>query len=50
MTFSIGQKYKDIVWYDVVAMDAFHLLLGRLWQYNRGMVHVGRANTYSFIF
>ena len=50
VNFSIGQKYKDAVWYDVVAMDAFHLLLGRPWQYGRSVVHDGRANTYSFIF
>ena len=29
VTFSVGAKYKDTVWCDVVAMDAFHLLLGR---------------------
>ena len=27
--FSIGSKYKDRVWCDVVTMDACHLLLGR---------------------
>ena len=25
--FSIGLKYKDVVWYDVVAMHTVHLLL-----------------------
>ena len=31
VSFSIGVKYKDKMWCDVVAMDACHLLLGRLW-------------------
>ena len=50
MAFSIRVKYKDIVWYDVVAINAFHLLLGRPWQYDREVSHNGRTNTYSFIF
>ena len=29
--FSIGLKYKNVVWCDVVCMDGFHLLLGRPW-------------------
>lgn len=29
VSFSIGSKYKDSVWCDVIAMDACHLLLGR---------------------
>ncbi|GAV74628.1 zf-CCHC domain-containing protein/Asp_protease_2 domain-containing protein [Cephalotus follicularis] len=29
--FSIGQKYHDELWCDVVPMDAFHMLLGRPW-------------------
>jgi hypothetical protein len=31
VNFSIGTKYKDKTWCDVVAMDACHLLLGRPW-------------------
>ena len=31
VSFSIGLKYKDEVWCDVVDMDACHLLLGRPW-------------------
>ncbi|XP_042387783.1 uncharacterized protein LOC121979864 [Zingiber officinale] len=31
-------------------MDAYHLLLGRLWQYDRRVHHDGRANIYSFVF
>lgn len=29
ISFSIGSKYWNKVWYDLVAMDACHLLLGR---------------------
>ena len=50
VSFSIGKVYKDAVWCDVVMMDAFHLLLGRPWQYDRDVTHNGRTNTYSFIF
>ena len=39
--FFIGLKYKDVVWCDVVCMDGFHLLLGRLWQYDRDVNHNG---------
>ena len=35
VSFSIGLKYKDNAWCDVVVMDACHLLLGRPWQNNR---------------
>lgn len=31
-SFSIGNRYKDEVWFDVVDMDACHMLLGRPWQ------------------
>ena len=31
VSFLVGQKYKDQVWCDVVAMDTCHLLLGRPW-------------------
>jgi hypothetical protein len=48
--FSIGVRYKDQMWCDVMAMDACHLLLGRPWQYDRSAHHDGRKNTYSFMF
>jgi hypothetical protein len=48
VTFSIGEKYKDQVWCDVVPMDACHLLLGRPWQYDRRVHQDCYANTYSF--
>ncbi|XP_056694837.1 uncharacterized protein [Spinacia oleracea] len=46
--FSIGKKYQDKVWCDVIPMDACHLLLGRPWQYDRHAIHDGFKNTYSF--
>ena len=50
VSFSIGLKYKDNAWCDVVVMDACHLLLGRPWQYDREVQHNGRKNTYCFMF
>ncbi|XP_062145847.1 uncharacterized protein LOC133853838 [Alnus glutinosa] len=47
VSFSVGKKYFDNAWCDVVAMDACHILLGRPWQYDRNVVHDGRKNTYS---
>ena len=50
VSFSFGLKYKDNAWFDVVVMDACHLLLGRSWQYDREVQHNGRKNTYCFMF
>jgi hypothetical protein len=49
VSFSIGNRYKDKMLCNVMAMDACHLLLGRPWQYDRGAHHDGRKNTYSFM-
>ncbi|XP_076917521.1 uncharacterized protein LOC143577597 [Bidens hawaiensis] len=46
--FSIGNKYTDEVWCEVISMDACHLLLGRPWQYDSRTKHDGFHNTYSF--
>ncbi|GJS78813.1 gag-pol polyprotein [Tanacetum coccineum] len=48
VNFSIGKKYSDEVWCDVVPMDACHMLLGRPWQFDRKTMHDGYKNTYSF--
>ena len=50
VNFSIGKKYKDEIWCDVVDMDVCHLLLGRPWQFDRAVQHDGRANSYNFMF
>ena len=46
---SIGSKYKDKAWCDVVDMDVCHLLLGRPWEFDRYVSHDGQKNTYSFM-
>ncbi|XP_031387122.1 uncharacterized protein LOC116200417 [Punica granatum] len=46
----LKRRGGDVIWCDVVAMDACHLLLGRPWQYDRHVVHDGRTNSYSFMF
>jgi len=47
VSFSIGKKYFDNAWCNVVSMDACYLLLGRPWQYDQGVVHDGWRNTYT---
>ncbi|GJV51146.1 reverse transcriptase domain-containing protein [Tanacetum coccineum] len=46
--FSIGKKYKDEVWCEVIPMDAAHILFGRPWQFDRKTKHDRFQNTYSF--
>ncbi|XP_021679453.2 uncharacterized protein LOC110664189 [Hevea brasiliensis] len=46
--FSIG-KYKDELYYDVIPMQATHLLLGRPWLFDMDATHEGQSNTISFI-
>ena len=41
---SFGKSYKD----KVAPMDACHLLLGRLWQFDRQVMYDGYKNTYCF--
>ncbi|KAL3726789.1 hypothetical protein ACJRO7_031655 [Eucalyptus globulus] len=47
IAFSIGQNYQDEVVCDVIPMEACHLLLDRLWQFDINAMHDGRKNTYS---
>ena len=49
ITFAI-RKYKDKVLYDVVSMEATHILLGRPWQYDRQVLHDGLTNKLTFTF
>jgi hypothetical protein len=46
--FSIGKNYKDAVVCDIVLKNAYHLLLGRPWQYDRKIKYDGFKNTYFF--
>jgi hypothetical protein len=48
--FSLGKKYIDEAWYDVIPMIVCHMLLGRPWLYDRRVLYDGYANTYSFNF
>ncbi|XP_020674167.2 uncharacterized protein LOC110093578 [Dendrobium catenatum] len=47
ITFSVGKSYNCEVLCDVLEMDVCHIILGRLWQYDSGVVYDGRLNTYS---
>ena len=53
VTFQIG-KYEDKVLYDVVydvvQMQAGHLLLWQPWQFHRHVKHDNFTNKYSFLF
>jgi hypothetical protein len=46
--FFIGKKNFDNFLCDVVAMDAYHILLGRWWQYKINAMHDWRHNIYTF--
>ncbi|KAI0500729.1 hypothetical protein KFK09_018945 [Dendrobium nobile] len=46
--FSIGKNYTTEILCDVLDMDVCHLILGRPWQFDTGVVYDGRANAYSF--
>lgn len=50
ISFPIGPTHKDAVFSYVIHMDACHLLLGRLWQFDRQSMHNGFTNTYSVMF
>lgn len=45
--FSIG-GYQDKILCDLLPMDAFHLLQGRPWQYDRDYIYHGKKNLYTF--
>jgi hypothetical protein len=49
VSFSIGAKYRDNVWCDVVDMETCHLLLGKPWKYDKAAIHDETKNTYSFM-
>jgi len=47
ITLSIGKNYQNLLWCDVTPMDAYHVLLGRPWMFDRRVTHDGFLNTYS---
>ncbi|KAM0066873.1 putative nucleotidyltransferase, Ribonuclease H [Helianthus debilis subsp. tardiflorus] len=48
LSISIGRKYEDSIWCDIIPMDACHVLLGRPWLFDKRVMHDGYLNTYSF--
>jgi hypothetical protein len=48
VNFSIGEKYQDEVWCDVIPMDICHLLLKKPSQFDRKVHHDDFMNIYSF--
>ncbi|XP_022867108.1 uncharacterized protein LOC111386857, partial [Olea europaea var. sylvestris] len=48
INFSI-RRYSDNVVWDVVPMQAGHILLGRPWQFDRKVTHDGNRNRYNFV-
>lgn len=44
--FTVNANYKDIVWYNVVPMDAGDTSLGRSWMYDKNGIHQMKDNTY----
>ena len=47
IAYSIG-NFKDEVLCDVLPMDAYHMLLGRTWKFDKSVIYHGKTNTYSF--
>ena len=41
-------KYTNKVLYDIMQMDACHILLGHPWQYDRKVLHDGESSYYKF--
>ena len=46
--FKIG-SYQDEVLCDVIHMSISHMLLGRLWQFEKHVLHDGSVDTYTLI-
>jgi len=47
ISFSIGASYHDELWFDIIPMDACHIMFGKLWLFDRKVIHDGYLNTYS---
>ena len=48
VSFSIRMYYNDEIWYDVVPMDACHLLLGIPQLYDKRVLYNGFKHAYAF--
>nr|KYP49516.1 hypothetical protein KK1_028711 [Cajanus cajan]KYP49520.1 hypothetical protein KK1_028716 [Cajanus cajan] len=42
--------YEDHVVCDIVSMEAFHILLGRPWQFDKKIMHNGLTNEITFTY
>ena len=49
VSLSIGAKYMDNVWCEVVDMETCHLMLGKPWKYDKVVIHDETKNMYSFM-
>jgi hypothetical protein len=49
VSFSIGAKYRDNVWCDVINIETCHLLLGKPWKYSKAAINDEAKNTYNFM-
>ena len=43
-----GKYYKDEIVCDVMGMDVYHILLGRVWHYDVDATYKGEDNTFVF--
>jgi hypothetical protein len=42
------EEYRDLILFDGIHMDAFHLLI-RTWYFVKGLVYDGKNNTYTIM-
>lgn len=49
LRFSIGGKYVDEIWCNVLPIDFCHTLLDRAWRFDRRVMHDGFKNTCQFV-
>jgi len=47
VSFSIRKNYEDRLWFDVKAMNAYQVLLGRLWLFDMRVMYNGYLNAFS---
>lgn len=47
---TFGSSYKAKMYCDIVPMNAYHLLLGRPWKFDRHVIHDCYLNIYNFTF
>ena len=46
-TFSISKTYQTSITCDIIEMDAYHVILGRPWQFDNWAIYDGYKNTYE---